>query len=531
MRRTARSVVASWAVGSRAFAAGTVLVSVTVVAACAVGPDTGPGFVRGENHGGGAAPASASAQPPLEVPGNDVAWHDCAAAQAQRAGLKTAPADTSLSCATIQAPIVPGTDATDTVDVDLVRASIATTPKNAAPVVLTTGSDIESGVALTLLAASDGAALLRSHPIVAVDRRGLGPNTIVDCLTKDDRATIYANGSGADNANAARAARLAQAANSAADGCNDMLTPNQADYPAKYAAADLEVLRATWKVKRIGLIGIGDGATVAGSYAAQFPDHVGRLIFDTPAPYATSMQEASAQIAAGTDAAMTGFADQCRALSCALGNDPRTAIAGLLAKARAGGLPGLSDTEVLSAIRLGIGAYAGDRSAAITSTATMLADAANGNVAALQAAATRAHTVFDSDGQLLTRCADTNAPVGQSQAITLMDQWGQQYPLTGYQAALDSQRCNGWPAIADPAPTPTKLKTPTLVLDGGFDPISGDKGIDDVRAFLINAGAPAGVMTWAGLGYSALIHSDCAATTVERYLDSGTTPSSSACPA
>jgi pimeloyl-ACP methyl ester carboxylesterase len=531
MRRTAPSVFASRAFGHRALAAGSALVSVAVVAACAVGPDTGPGFVRGENNGGPGAPASAAAQPPLEVPGSDVAWHDCTDTQTERSGLKTAPPGTSLSCATIQAPIAPGTDSSDTVDVDLVRASLASTPKNAAPVVLTTGSDIESGVALTLLAASDGAALLRSHPVVAVDRRALGPNTIVDCLTKDDRATIYANGSGSDNANVPRATRLGRAANSAADGCNDMLAPNQADYPAKYAAADLEVLRAAWKVKRIGLIGIGDGATVAGAYAAQFPDHVGRLVFDTPAPYATSMQETASQIAAGTDAAMTGFADQCRALSCALGSDPRTAIASLLAKARSGGLPGLSDTEVLSAIRLGIGTYAGDRSAAITSTATMLADAANGNVAALQAAATRAHTVFDSDGQLLARCADTNAPVGQAQAIALMDQWGKQYPLTGYQAALDTQRCNGWPAIADPAPTPKKLTTPTLLLNGGFDPINGNKGIDGVRAFLITAGAPVGVTTWAGLGYSALMHSDCAATTVGRYLDSGAPAPSSACPA
>lgn len=530
MRRPVRPAVFAPARRSRAFVAATALVGVSLVAACAVGPDTGPGFVRGGGNGGG-APTSAPAQPPLEVPSNDLSWRDCTSAQVQRASLTKAPDGVTFSCATIQPAVAPGTSSTDTIDVDLVRASSSATPKVAAPVVFTTGSDIDSGIGLALLAASDGAALLKSHPIVAVDRRGLGPSTIVDCITKADRATIYSNGSGTDNANVPRVKRLGDAANSAASGCTDMLTPNQADFPAKYAAADLEALRGLWKVKRIAIIGVGDGATIATAYAAQYSDHVARLVLDTPSPYATSMQEASEQVAAGTDAALTGFADQCRALSCPLGNDPRTAVAALQSKARSGDLPGLSDTDVLAVIRLGVGTYAGDRAAAITATAKMLADAGNGNIAAMQAAAARAHTIFDSDGQLLTRCADTNSPVGQSQAAALMDQWGKQYPLTGYQTAIGTQRCNGWPAIADPAPSPAKFRTPTLILDGGFDPINGDKGIDDLRAVFITAGAPLGVTTWGGLGYSALIHSDCAAATVGRYLDSGTTQQSSACPA
>ncbi|MEH3156350.1 MAG: alpha/beta fold hydrolase [Gordonia paraffinivorans] len=51
------------------------------------------------------------------------------------------------------------------------------------------------------------------------------------------------------------------------------------------AAGDIEQLRRTWGVDRIGVVGVGAGADVALAYAGLYRDRVGRLVLDTPAAY------------------------------------------------------------------------------------------------------------------------------------------------------------------------------------------------------------------------------------------------------
>ena len=53
--------------------------------------------------------------------------------------------------------------------------------------VLTSGDDRSSTAALAGLAAGPAAAVLAAHPVVAVDRRGVGSSQPVNCMPDDTR--------------------------------------------------------------------------------------------------------------------------------------------------------------------------------------------------------------------------------------------------------------------------------------------------------------------------------------------------------
>jgi len=67
---------------------------------------------------------------------------------------------------------------------------------------------------------------------------------------------------------------LAAVSISVTNACKDYLQPQELTYDAAHAADDLDQLRGQWQIDRIGIIGIGNGALVATSYAGKYPDHL-----------------------------------------------------------------------------------------------------------------------------------------------------------------------------------------------------------------------------------------------------------------
>lgn len=507
------------------------VLTVAVIAGCSAGPDPGPDLVIDDGNGGGPAPSTAPAPPTLDVPTKDLDWSDCAAETRERFGAAAVPAGITVECASFDTSVTPGTQSIDTVTVSVVRAKSANTPSDAAPLVLTSGTDIASARTLVALTQGGGANLLDAHPVVAIDRRGTGESTPLDCMTNLERSTLLTNGfSTAATDYPARETRLAAAGTSASDGCTETLSPHQVQFTANNAAADLEVLRTLWGVEHIGIIGVGEGAGVALAYAGLYTDHVARIVLDTPAPYRVNAQTTAQQVADGTNAALRTFSDQCRAVSCSLGADPGATIAGLLDRARAGDVGGLSDTDILLALTTTIALTPGDRSAVISAASDLISGADGGDLGPLRAAIARARDLRGSDGQLLSRCNDTTEPVGQNQIQGLLDEWTKQYPLTGSNAALGLLRCNGFPS-GDQSPSIGELPVPVLMLRGAGDPITGPVATDGVNGALIAAGATSATLTWEGLGYSVLAHSDCAGEATIAYGRSGEPPAQGACPA
>ncbi|GGF41093.1 alpha/beta hydrolase [Williamsia phyllosphaerae] len=514
------------------------LCALSVVAAlatgCAVGPDTGPALVI-DNGNDGDGPASSAGPPPppqLTAPNADLAWKPCASPVTARFGLPAVPAGVLVDCADYQSSITPGVATVDAVVVSAVRVRLAATPATAAPLVLTSGTDVPSALTAMLLASAPGRSLLADHPIVAVDRRGIGESSPLDCLTVRERNALLDNGfdsSDVAGGTASRQQRLISTAAEAADGCSETISPYQVAFTAANAASDIERLRTIWKVDRIGLLGVGSGADVALAYSGLYRNRVGRIVLDTPTPYLASARVRGQQLAAGTDAALAQFATLCAAARCALGSDPRRAIDGLIDQAAQGRLATLSDADVLSALTTELALTTADRAATVTRVATLLQSAITGDVAPLTAAVARARAIRGSDGQLLSRCNDTSQPVGQNEIGDLVTSWTQQYPLTGADTALSLLRCNGWPA-GPAAPRPAGFDVAVLVLNGGTDTINGATGVGAVEPLILAARGTSSTVTWDGLGYSVAAHSDCAADIVGRYANTGTVPDTGACP-
>ena len=510
------------------------LASTLVVGACAVGPDTGPDVVTGGG-GGGNAPAesSTSAQlPALSAPKADLTWRDCGTTTADRYQL-AAPSDVSIECATLDSPVNPDRPDGDTLSVSVTRARVSDTPRDAAPLVLTSGTDLPSSRTLMLLAAGPGRSLLQQHPVVAIDRRGIPESSPLDCLTRAERISIASNGlTSTPLDSAARINRLAQSASSGADGCTETLSPNQLAFGVPEAAFDIETLRQKWNVDRLALLGVGEGSDVVLTYAANFGGRAGRIVLDTPTPFGANARDRAGTAANGVQAALTTFAQRCSTLpNCALGSNGIATINRVLDKGRTGDLPGLTDTQALSAITTAV-ATTTDAPNGLTPIASAIAAADRGDTTALRRLATTAADLRTTDGQLVARCNDTTGPVGQNEIPGLIDAWTKQYPTTGADAALTLMRCNGWSAGTAVNP-PTSFPANPLVLNGSGDTINGGAGAAGLTPLFVRAGADPTTVTWDGLGYSVVAHTTCAADVVGQYLQNAplSGPSQRGCPA
>lgn len=508
-----------------------------MLSACAIGPNTGPGLVPAGEGGDGPPPASSSAgprpAPALQVPKNDVRWTACGT---QTAGTYRVPAPggVTVECAELRTPVDPNKPDGDTVTVALTRATTDATPDAAAPLVLTSGSDLSSSRTLLLLASGEGRELLAKNPVVAVDRRGIPQSRALDCLTRAERTDVTTNGlpPGEATGQAQRIGRLAASAQSAADGCTETLSPNQLAFGISDAAADLEALRIRWGVPALGLIGVGEGADVVLAYTSLFGGRSGRIVLDTPTPFGANARDTAATRAAGVQAALRTFAQRCGSLpDCAIGRNGTQTIASVLDKGRNGTLDGLSDTEALAAITTSL-ALAPAGPGGITDTADAIAAADRGDTRPLRALADTARTLRVSDGQIVSTCNDVTGPVGQNEIGGLINDWTTQNPLTGTDAALSLLRCNGWASDSAVNP-PNSFPVAPLVLNGSGDPINGGAGAATLDPLFTKAGTQPVSVSWDGLGYSVLARSSCAAGVVARYVEQSPLdgPSERGCPA
>src|SRR6185437_11586723 len=223
-----------------------------------------------------------------------------------------------------------------------------------------------------------GADVLNNHPIVAIDRRGMGMSSPIDCRDRQERDEMRDQSQfqpGDDPV-----ANLSEVSNTATTNCTDALAPGASAYDNFHAASDLERLRNLWDVPTLALVGIGNGAQVALAYAGSRPDKVARLILDSPVALGINAEGAAEQQVKGQQAALDAFAAQCVAMNCSLGPDPKGAVSALLADARAGKGPrGASVASVANAIITALGYPASGRANTTTSLSDALAAARSGD--------------------------------------------------------------------------------------------------------------------------------------------------------
>src|ERR1700756_3914459 len=170
---------------SRHAAIATSLIVVTgLLAGCAPGLAANPRFAtnagaRPQGHAATTKPSNGP--PPIAAPKNDLSWHDCTSKEFSDAAVPAAPG-VKLDCASYDADLDPVNGAAGTLSIGVVRARSVQTPHDAGPLVFTTGTDLPSSLQLPVWLARAGADVLRSHPLVAIDRPRMGLSRPGGCL-------------------------------------------------------------------------------------------------------------------------------------------------------------------------------------------------------------------------------------------------------------------------------------------------------------------------------------------------------------
>ncbi len=507
-------------------------VVVALLAGCAPGLAANPRYATdsgGAAQGQPQTSAAPSGPPSIDAPKNDLSWRDCTARVFGDAGVPAIPGVT-LQCASYDADLDPISGATGTVSIGAVKATSTATPPNAGPLVMTTGTDLPSSVQLPAWLTRNGVDLLKTNPIVAVDRRGTGMSAQLDCRDVFDRQEM--NDQAQFESGNDPVANLAAVAQTATTSCTDAIAPGDSAYDNARAAEDLERLRSTWDVPALALLGIGNGAQVALAYAGQHGNKLARLVLDSPLPLDVAAEAAAEQKVKGQQGALDAFATQCAAVSCALGADPKGAIAAMLSAARDGRGPGGASVATLAeAITTALAFPTGDRVSATNGLATTLAAARSGDTTALNALIAKAETLRQSDGQFVNSCSDALNRPTPDRVRELLVQWGKLYPQFGTVGALDLVKCLSWPSGNAPK-SPKDLTVPVLLLGVQNDPVVGSEGVAAVAATVINAGAANRRVIWQGVGHGASIYTPCAMPPLLNYLQSGKLPDTDTyCPA
>lgn len=515
----------------RARRASILLAAATLVAGCAPGLITAPDFATDFGGGGSSAPepeAESSGPPAIAAPASELDWQDCAAQVSRTAGVAP-PAGIRLECAEFVSPMDPGAGGSGQLSIGVVRASSDRTPTDAGPIVFTTGTDLPTSMQLPVWLHRSGVDILDSHPIVAVDRRGMGRSDAVECRDAYDRREMrdQAQFEPGDDP----VANLGAITTTATTSCTDAIASNTA-FNTAHAGEDLERLRSTWDVPALAVVGVGNGAQVAMSFAGAHPDRVARLVLDSPLPLSVSAEAAALQALAGQRDALDAFAAQCTAIGCPLGPDPKAAVSALITDARNGRGPGgMSAAMLVGGIVTALGYPDGDGVENTRRLAEALAAARSGEAGPITELADLAQARTGSDGTFINRCSDAFNRPTPDRVRELVVAWGKQYPQFGAVAALDLVKCLSWPT--SPAPEePKELSVDVLMMGVANNPIIGSDGVSATAATVINAGATSRRVIWQGVGNGASVYSPCAMPALLNYLGDGKLPETDTfCPA
>lgn len=512
-------------------AAATAATLSIMLAGCGAGPSDRPVVAVERPGSGGGRTETATVQQPAkaEKPTTDLSWKDCTASTLASLDFGPAPAGLVLECADFATPIDTAGTVLGTFRAAALRARLPQTPADAAPLVLTSGADRSSASTLAGLAVGPNSALLAAQPIVAVDRRGIGGSQPIDCIPAQLRAVMTDLGQfgvGSDD----QVGAVAGYSQDATIACRDFLQPYEGTFDAPHAADDIEQLRKQWQVEKINLLGTGNGGKVALSYARRYGDHLARLVLDSPEPVGADITTMTEAAVTGAEAALTAFAQRCKAINCALGPDPRATITGLMAKASTGALGDVSAADLSTVLTGFLSSPHGDQASRVAGFADVLAAADRGDRAPLVTLATQQNAAINSDGEFVNRCTDSQQPPTPDKARELTGTWAGKYPVFGRNAAIGLMVCSAWPVSTAP-PLPSKLELPVLVFAGAADPVVGGAA-GSVTGALGAAGARHATMTWQGWGHPVVAHSGCAQKAVADYLAEAKLPADGgACPA
>ncbi|SEJ66583.1 alpha/beta hydrolase fold [Arthrobacter sp. yr096] len=375
--------------------------------------------------------------------------------------------------------------------------------------------------------------LKANYDVVGFDPRGVGRSAPVTCMTDAERDAarekVFRK-----NTDDGLAAALAFN-KSFADQCSQQTGEVLGLIDTVSAAKDLDVLRAVVNDAKLTYLGFSYGTFLGSTYAALFPDNVGRLVLDGAVDPSISNEELTAGQARAFERAIRTYVASCqqqnqcplsgsvdngvqeiRDLINAVDQNPQTAKDGRLVTSNdfVNGLilPLYNDQSWPALTQALEGAFSGDVSQMMR-LADLGADREpNGTYSSNSAFAFQAINCLD-----YPMVTDTEGM--RAEEVRLI----QDSPTFGSFFAYGGVNCKDWPYknTRTPAPVEYDGSAPIVVVGTTGDPATPLEWSQSLRKQLENAS----LVTWEGEGHTAYGRSNtCVSTAVDDYFVDGKLP-------
>lgn len=231
----------------------------------------------------------------------------------------------SFECATLTVPVDYAEPEGATIDIALLRAAASGTAQGS--LVVNPGGPGGSGVDYAKMAAMVvGADVREVYDVVGFDPRGVGRSAPITCFDDDQLDELLAaDPSPDDEAEEAAGDELLERFAAA---CEQAAPDLIGHVSTVEAAKDMDVLRSALGDEKLTYLGASYGTFLGATYAALFPDNVGRLVLDGAiSPELTGLEMGLGQ-AEGFERATRAYVEDCVAGGdCPLGGDVETAMA------------------------------------------------------------------------------------------------------------------------------------------------------------------------------------------------------------
>ncbi|RMI13055.1 alpha/beta hydrolase [Cellulomonas triticagri] len=438
-----------------------------------------------------------------------------------------------LECATLVVPMDYDEPDGDTVEIAVSRH--AATGDRLGSLLINPGGPGASGIdALSSIAVpSFGAEVVERYDLVGFDPRGVGASSAVACVDGPGMDTVtssdfdFATDEGIAAAEAMWADFGAQ--------CLANTGPLLEHVDTVSAARDMDVLRAVLGDEQLTYVGYSYGTQLGATYAALFPEQVGRLVLDGALDPTLSSQELSAGQAGGFENALRAYVADCQAGSaCPLDGDVEDGLAQvktLLDRARTSPLPASGDrrlTGQLAFSGIALPLYNEQSWPALTQG---LSAALDGNGAVLLQLAD-IYNDRNADGTYATNsmeafwsigCADDRGTTDPAEMRAQAAEIEQVAPTVGSYFGFGGVLCANWPVpeaggLDDYSAAGAD---PILVIGTTNDPATPYQWAESL-AQTLDSGT---LLTYEGEGHTAYGRSNaCIGDAVDAYLIDGTVP-------
>ncbi len=239
-------------------------------------------------------------------------WQDCptpSAAQGNGSAPSPLPGGTEWQCATLQVPRDYAEPDGETIDLALIRGQARDQDKRIGSLIYNFGGPGASGVATLPSAAEDYERLRERYDLVSFDPRGVGRSAGVKCLNDQQLEAYSAEDATPDNATELQTlTKLDKTYTAACEKNSGAVLPHVGTLNA---VRDMDLMRQVLGDDKLYYFGISYGTELGGVYAHEYPEKVGRAVFDAVVDPTKDAEQSSLAQARGFQLALGNFAQDC----------------------------------------------------------------------------------------------------------------------------------------------------------------------------------------------------------------------------